>query len=146
MTDESGLLGGRGDTADLADVEPLHLELPAEVGPLAGVRHRLTVWTRSAGLAGVDIESVVLAAYEALANAAEHAFGRGEQGSITLTAELSGGRLRVRVTDTGRWRAPAADPGMRGRGLRLIEGLAHASSVRPGPGGTTVDMSWHFAT
>ena len=146
MTDES-LLGGRGadaDTADLAPVAPLHVQVPARVTLLAGVRRQLGAWAASAGLAGVDVESVVLAGYEALANAAEHAFEQSEPGTITLTAELLDGELLVRVTDTGKWREPAADPGMRGRGLLLIRGLAHTSSVRPGADGTEVEMTWRF--
>jgi hypothetical protein len=48
------------------------------------------------------------------------------------------GDVVVSVADTGFWRPPPADPGLRGRGLRMISTLARDVDVCAGPTGTTV--------
>ncbi|HWC84345.1 MAG TPA: ATP-binding protein [Pseudonocardiaceae bacterium] len=124
--------------------EELRMSVPAEFVPLRTARRRLAGWARTVGLAGRDVDSVVLAAYEALANAAEHAYP-GTEGVIDLHAEVDGEQVKITVADQGRWRPPPADPGNRGRGLLLIRGLAHSSEVRHRPlGGTVVEMCWRL--
>jgi serine/threonine-protein kinase RsbW len=150
MTDEPDVLRdppGHRDPpgADGAAVPPLRVDVPADPRLLAPLRVELAGWARDAGLPEVDVESVVLAGYEALANAAEHAYPRGG-GTITLRAAVIDGEVHVRVSDQGRWRPPPADPGSRGRGLLLIRGLAERAEVRRGSaGGTTVIMVWRLA-
>lgn len=58
-----------------------------------------------------------------------------------LRPSLDGsGLLEVEVRDRGPWRPPAADPGLRGPGLRLMIGLMEDVRVEPGPEGTVVRM------
>jgi anti-sigma regulatory factor (Ser/Thr protein kinase) len=89
------------------------------------------------------VDNLTLAVSEALENAAEHAYaGQDEAGTMTLSAERDPAQnvLVISVSDTGSWRAPADSVGYRGRGLALIEELAAAHTVRPGPTGTTVTL------
>ncbi|HET9258102.1 MAG TPA: ATP-binding protein [Pseudonocardiaceae bacterium] len=110
---------------------------------LVEVRHRLERWAIGAGLGAAAVADLVLASYEALANAAEHAYPPAEDGLVDLAAaRTTGGRILVIVTDHGTWRPPPADQGFRGRGLQMIMALSHRAQVTPGPRGTTVHMEW----
>jgi anti-sigma regulatory factor (Ser/Thr protein kinase) len=85
----------------------------------------------------------VLATHEALANVADHAYPEGG-GDAELDAACENGEIRVVVRDHGRWQAPAGDPGWRGRGLVLIQGLAEHVDVQRAAAGTSVAMRWRL--
>ncbi|UJW31001.1 ATP-binding protein [Saccharothrix sp. AJ9571] len=105
------------------------------------VREVLTEWMHTRGLPVELIEDVRLAAYEALANAAEHAYPGDAEGTMTLTAQLEPGFLTVTVSDTGQWRdGPPRPEG--GRGLILVRALTAEAAVSSTPTGTTVRMTW----
>ena len=53
--------------------QPLHVRIPSDVGALDVVRDALRVWLAGASLDRTDAEDVVLATWEACANAIEHA-------------------------------------------------------------------------
>ncbi|MGW6035381.1 ATP-binding protein [Gordonia terrae] len=121
----------------------------------------------------VDAErrsDIVLAVYEAVANAAEHAYAAdapspgpqpsGNQSPVAQSpaAQSSATRsraievrahvtrdesLEVTVTDSGRWKSDASSSPYRGRGLALISALSDASDVTRGPDGTSVTLRWH---
>jgi len=126
----------------------LVLELTAE--PRAASRARREVGQWLASLCGADqacdtASDLVLAVNEAVSNSIEHAYGgepEGTRGIVTLRAEIErpGPRVRVEVSDHGRWRDPPEDSGFRGRGLLMITACAEDVSVRPGPDGTTVTL------
>ncbi|MCO1657187.1 ATP-binding protein [Pseudonocardia humida] len=122
---------------------PLRLRLTD--GPLApqlaGVRQEVERWARANGLAEPLVEDVVLAAHEALANVADHAYPDGA-GVATLDAQHLDGVIETTVRDEGAWRPPAADPGWRGRGLVIIRGLADEVDVHHDGTGTVVRMRW----
>ena len=86
------------------------------------------------------VEDLQLALGEAVANAVEHAYRDQPAGECVYAVSwLPDGGVDVCVEDFGRWRPVPADPGFRGRGLRLIHELAEHVSVQPSPaGGTTV--------
>lgn len=110
---------------------------------LAAPRTALAAWLAGAGMSRERQEEIVLAAYEAMANAAEHAYvGRPEGGELELRAWRDGSSVTVAVADQGRWKPAEPSGGIRGRGLLLIRGLAHRSEVTRGDGGTTVTMTW----
>ncbi len=120
---------------------PLVLELPAEGRWLRGIRMALDEWLHGVGAAGEDVPAVHLAVVEAATNCIEHAY-RGTSGWMWLDAVLDGaGRLRVTVTDHGRWRIPPSGPDHRGRGLRLMHSLMDSVDVHRSDRGTTVTMS-----
>jgi anti-sigma regulatory factor (Ser/Thr protein kinase) len=84
---------------------------------------------------------LTLAVYEALANAAEHAFvTRSTPGSIWLHATVTDGQVAIIVTDNGTWRLPDNSAGYRGRGLPLIHQLTTQAHVELDPRGTTVRL------
>jgi serine/threonine-protein kinase RsbW len=122
----------------------LHVRVPAVAGRLTGLRHTLAEWAERTGLETEDREALILASYEAMANAVEHAYAGQLQGVLDLRAVRDHTRRRVTitVTDYGQWRPPPADPGIRGRGLPLIRGLTPNATITPSTRGTTVSMSW----
>jgi anti-sigma regulatory factor (Ser/Thr protein kinase) len=86
-------------------------------------------------------EDLALAVYEALANAAEHAFtAHTAPGLIWLHAVVADGQITVTVTDNGSWRCPTDSAGHRGRGLALMHQLTTETQVVQSPCGTTVRL------
>ncbi len=122
----------------------LHFDGAALPAHLGRVRRRVAAWLADSGLDSDTIDDVVLATHEALANAADHAFGGGV-GEVWLRADREGfDGLRVVVHDSGRWRPPPSDPGSRGHGMTLMAGLAQRCRVHRGKSGTTVEMFWRL--
>jgi anti-sigma regulatory factor (Ser/Thr protein kinase) len=112
--------------------------------PLTQLRHQLRDWAARLGLPQPDVDDLVLACYEAMVNAAEHAY-RESPSTLDLRAVRTlDGHLVVTVRDHGSWRPEPLDPGSRGRGLLIIESLAHRSTIQPGPDGTAVHMQWRL--
>ena len=127
----------------MGDVDDaLHLEAPATPSDVGRLRRAVRRWLR--GILSEDedvVDNLTLAVSEALENAAEHAYaGQDEAGTMTLSGQWdpAGHAVVITVSDSGRWRTPSGSTGYRGRGLALIEELAAAYTVRPGPTGTTV--------
>ena len=86
-------------------------------------------------------DDLTLAVYEALANAADHAFvGKPAPGVIRLRSDITDGEIIITVSDNGRWRSPTDSGGYRGRGLALIHQLATEVHLTPSPDGTTVRL------
>ena len=122
-------------------VGPLRREdIPADAAFLVGVRRAVEEWALTTGLSRETVADIVAASYEAMANAAEHAY-RHRSGTIDLLATCTENEVEVVVRDRGEWRPPPADPGFRGRGLVMIRTMSQAE-VEPGQGGTTVRMRW----
>jgi anti-sigma regulatory factor (Ser/Thr protein kinase) len=119
---------------------PLELEFAAHTDNLASSRAALRSWLGRAGLDADLIQNVLIAVGEAVANAIEHGH-RDHPGSITLRASAFVDRLRVTITDTGKFKpaTPGADI-RRGRGLTLMKGLMDDFTIRSDIGGTTVDL------
>lgn len=129
------------DGAATTTVNPLRWsDIPANATRLVGVRRALQEWALAAGVPHTTATDIVLAAYEAMANAAEHAY-RDRAGTIDLHASCDDDEVVVTVRDRGDWRPPPADPGHRGRGLLMIKSMSRAE-IEPGPHGTTVRMRW----
>lgn len=116
-----------------------------QAGPLVEVRHTLQRWAAHTGLSALGVADLVLASYEALANAVEHAYPSGGGPVDLLAARTADGRVLVAVRDHGRWRPPPGDLGTRGRGLPMIKALAHRAEVQQGSHGTCVQMEWQLA-
>jgi serine/threonine-protein kinase RsbW len=121
----------------------MHLAARSLAERLSAVRAAVAAWATALGLAGDTVDDIVLATHEALANVADHAYPDGD-GAAELEAACLGGEIRVVVRDTGRWRTPAGDPGWRGRGMLIINGLADHVDVRRADGGTTIAMRWRL--
>lgn len=144
IMDGAGIVdgGGRRAAAGPATI-PLALrrmDVPADARQLVDVRKALEGWAHGTGVPPPVVEDIVLAVYEAMANAAEHAY-RSRGGTFDLIATCDDGEVVVEVRDRGDWRPPPADPGARGRGLLMIRSTSRAE-IETGPGGTTVRMRW----
>ncbi|MDT5013296.1 MAG: hypothetical protein QOH57_4913, partial [Mycobacterium sp.] len=142
--------GGYDDDVALVVCRPPIILLQFDAGAtpdrLAGVRARLDMWLRAAGVQDGLRGDVVLAVGEACTNSIEHAYRDGKHGSVHVEADFEDGSgdgdIRVRVVDFGSWKTPPADPGTRGRGLRLIKALAHSVALSPTTTGTTIEMTF----
>jgi anti-sigma regulatory factor (Ser/Thr protein kinase)/putative methionine-R-sulfoxide reductase with GAF domain len=115
----------------------LELVLPARGETLSEVRRVFRRWLRERGADTAEITEILLAVNEACANAVEHAYAPGPA-EFTLRASLEGGRLEVRIRDSGSWRAPRGNN--RGRGLAIIEAAMDEVEVDRGERGTHVVM------
>lgn len=118
----------------------LRLDTVADATGATRVRREFTTWL------GIDVENnvcedIVLAVYEALANAAEHAYDGHPDGPGTmwLTAHRAQRYVRVRVADRGQWR-PDAGSASRGRGLELMRSLMTHVHLSSDAHGTVVQL------
>ncbi|EME53347.1 anti sigma factor [Rhodococcus ruber BKS 20-38] len=118
----------------------------AEPGQLTVLRRALERWLDAVHVSPELTRDVLLASYEALANAVEHAYRDGASGTLDLEATLIPGtrQVEVAIIDRGSWRANDTDPGTssRGHGLTLINSLADTATVAPADSGTVVTMRW----
>jgi serine/threonine-protein kinase RsbW len=97
---------------------------------------------------------LLLATYEALANAAEYAYLQSPGvGTMDLIAQYDPGldRFVVTIDDHGVWRQPApltddVASRLRGRGLPLMRELADEATISSTEVGTHVRLSWHQVT
>mgnify|MGYP000044068472 FL=1 len=119
-------------------VSDLELRLPADSASLVVVRDELREWLARTPASASEADDVVLAAWEACANAVEHAQSP-RRTTFALEASSIGRRVLVRVRDTGRWK-PAEERSDRGLGLVLMRSLMDDLEVSPGPRGTVVTM------
>ena len=122
--------------------QPLELRVAGRLESMDVVRDALRAW-----LVGVDVdrsegEDVVLAAWEACANAIEHAV-EPQIDLVAVTATVDDGCIRVVVSDSGSW-APPSTRENRGLGLRLIESLMTTVDVDESEEGTTVTLEKAF--
>lgn len=120
---------------------PLAMEFVADADHLAPSRAALRTWLTRAGVDHDQIQDVLIATGEAVANAIEHGHRDRPRGTVSLRAIAIHDRLQVTVTDTGVWKPPSRLPGIsRGRGIHLIRGLMEDFTIDSGEAGTTVHM------
>ena len=111
-----------------------------EAGARGRMGEALASWLHPLDLRPLDHTALLQAGDALVDNALRHAYAPGapEHGPVLLRAELAGdGRVRVTVSDRGRWRAPdgtgAAGPR---RGLTAVSSLVDDLTVhRGGPDG-----------
>ncbi|BBZ28465.1 histidine kinase [Mycolicibacterium madagascariense] len=120
---------------------PLHLDFPASVDELAGTRTALRTWLTRADMKADQVQDVLIATGEAVANAIEHGHRNSPGGTVTLRATALADRVLVTVVDTGVWKTPRPDVDItRGRGVTLMKALMQDVSIVPDANGTTVHM------
>ncbi len=122
--------------------ERIELTLDAHPGVLAGLRRALGRWLADVGVGEEDLFNIALAASEAAANAAEHAYG-ARAATFTVRCEHEGSEVRVTVSDAGRWRESRPSGG--GRGLAIMRSLVDDVSVERGERGATVTLIKHVS-
>ncbi len=120
----------------------LHLSESSLASRMAPVRRRVAEWATAQGLPSDDVDDLVLATHEALANVADHAYPEGHPEAWLDARHPTPDTLVVTVRDGGQWRTPPVDPGFRGHGMAIIRGLAERVEVHRYAVGTTVAMYW----
>jgi PAS domain S-box-containing protein len=123
---------------------PLRIESEATADQLAGIRHRLGDWLRAADVPDALVDDIVLVANEACTNCIEHAYRGHNVGTMLLEVKPVDGEIRARVTDSGSWKTPKADPGNSGRGLVLMRAISDSMEIDSSPTGTTVDITFRL--
>ena len=120
------------------------LAIPATAAAAAQCRQQFTHWIATTGAGTERSSDIVLAVYEAIANAVEHAYlAHTAPNSVEVQAQLSPpGALDVAITDTGTWKREGPSS-LRGRGLPLMAALSDTSTVITTAHGTTVALHWH---
>jgi serine/threonine-protein kinase RsbW len=122
---------------------PFERHLRADVTQLPSVRRALGRWLADLGVDAGTSRDIVLAASEAMANAAEHGGGGDDEEQVSIEARLEQhdeglDEVVVSVRDRGRWRDPVPSH-ERGRGLLIMRGLVDDVRVEAGDSaGTTV--------
>lgn len=121
--------------------------VPAHPTHITHLRHALHRWLASLSLETDYEHDIVLASYEALANAVEHAYGQDDEAAMVdfeATYRPDDRHLLVRIIDYGRWRAPVKErtDSSRGHGLTLINNLSTDTVVTPTAHGTDVALHW----
>lgn len=106
----------------------LREQLPATVDSVAEARQAVR---RFASDLEVDVDGIVLAVSEAVANVVTHAYEEGTDGVIELSASASPYEVTVVVRDHGRGMEPGDRPasGGAGYGIEIIRRLAQHVSV-----------------
>jgi anti-sigma regulatory factor (Ser/Thr protein kinase) len=110
----------------------------------------LGTWLRARCTDEERVDDIMLAVYEAFANAAEYAYlEHAGVGTVDVLAELDADSdtLTVTVTDHGQWRQPHVDTkdpahSLRGRGIPLMKALTTEASIRTSGLGTQVQLTW----
>jgi len=120
----------------------MHLSEFSLTSCMAPVRRFMAEWAAAQGMPSDEVDDLVLATHEALANVADHAYPEGHAEAWLDARRRAPNTLVVTVRDGGHWRTPPADPGFRGHGLTMIRGLAERVEVRRWAVGTTVAMYW----
>ncbi|BBX42954.1 SpoIIE family protein phosphatase [Mycobacterium simiae] len=120
---------------------PLSMDFEADVEHLAPSRAALRGWLTQAGVGPGQIQDVLTATGEAVANAIEHGYRDHSEGTVSLRATAVVDALQVTVIDSGTWKQPHTVPGInRGRGISLMRGLVEDLMIHSSEAGTTVHL------
>ena len=136
-----------GHTEHRDDIRPpLSAEAVATAHDAARLRRELAAWL-APDVPDEPLDDLVLAAYEAIANAAEHAYADhpDSAGPIHLHAHRTRDCVTVTVTDEGTWRVPTGR-GFRSRGLALMHLLVPDLQIGPNGTGTAVRLRMRLPT
>jgi len=123
-------------------------EIVADAASAAETRKEFGSWLRQHFTLDEERHNdLVLAVYEALANAAEYAYVDSPlPGTVGLSADYApeSDTLMVTVIDHGCWRIPTGNQpsNLRGRGIPLMHALADEATIEGTPTGTEVTLAW----
>lgn len=117
----------------------LDLRVVSRESSLPFVRDALRTWLDGTELPRREAEDLILAAWEACANAVEHAADPVDD-VVSVRAAVDGSRVRILIGDSGRFVVPASERPHRGLGLRLARELASTADVTTSDHGTTVAL------
>lgn len=123
---------------------PFSLQFSRLPASLPFMRAELRSWLESTPASGDEVADIVLASWEACANALEHPIAP-VAAEISIDATAVGRTVCIAVKDSGLWleRLPRPE---RGLGLKLIKGLMDQVEITRNGAGTVVLMSRRLAT
>lgn len=121
--------------------------MPASFSELRPARDRMRGWLAHLGTSRATTHDVLLGTGEALTNAIEHGSDLDPRRTVSVEAFAAGDEISVTVTDSGRWLkdSAASRANQRGRGLKLIHGLATHSQTARTILGTQVTMTYRLS-
>jgi signal transduction histidine kinase/CheY-like chemotaxis protein len=118
--------------------------MPASFSELRPARERMRDWLGQLGTSRASSHDVLLGTGEALSNAMEHGSDLDPRRTVSVEAFAAEDEISVTVSDSGRWLkdSAASRASKRGRGLKLIHGLAKDSHTARTILGTQVTMTY----
>lgn len=119
--------------------------IPAVLHELRPARNSVSEWL--AGFVSSEMlrSDILLAVYEAMANAVAHAYPDAPGVFDVHLGVAAGGRtIAATVVDYGRWDSTTGVSPFHGRGLPLMRALAVKSDITTDAGGTRVRLQWAF--
>ncbi len=122
---------------------PLELRVQGRPSSMGLVRDALRTWLETAPVTRAEAEDIVLATWEACANAIEHPVDTTDE-LVTVRVALTDSIVRVEIEDSGRW-ASASERTDRGLGLVLMRSLSSAVDIDNPNGGTRVVLEKKIA-
>jgi anti-sigma regulatory factor (Ser/Thr protein kinase) len=117
----------------------MHQLLPASLDSVAQARRAVHAFAKDLE---VDLDGVVLAVSEAVANVVAHAYVDGTHGVVEVDAAATPLEVTVTVRDHGRGLAEAAGAGGAGYGLVIIRRLAEHVELADTPDGVALTMGF----
>ncbi len=122
---------------------PLELRVQGRPSSMGLVRDALRTWLETAPVTRAEGEDIVLATWEACANAIEHPVGATDD-LVTVRAALTDSIVRIEVEDSGSW-SSASERTDRGLGLVLMRALSSQVDIDTTNGGTRVILEMKIA-
>jgi serine/threonine-protein kinase RsbW len=147
MNDDAPRLHGFSRASDRAHFS--RPDITADAASAAHIRVEFGAWLREHFTLGDErFNDLLLAVYEALANAAEYAYVDAPRpGTVGLDAAYApdSDTLMVTVVDHGSWRPPSGPrtSDYRGRGIPLMHALADEATIEGTEKGTEVTLAWY---
>ena len=135
------------DAPPKAAVAHMH-RIEAAGGPTASrMRDDLGAWLSGIPVSATQRADILLGVYEALANAAEHAYRhRATPGTIAMQASYDprAQSISVRVGDRGKWKMASINSAdrSRGRGIALMYASSDRCSIDRDRDGTMVRLGY----
>jgi anti-sigma regulatory factor (Ser/Thr protein kinase) len=117
----------------------MHELLPATLDAVADARRAVRAFAADLD---VDIDGMVLAVSEAVANVVAHAYVDGSHGIVEVCAAVSPLEVTVTVRDHGRGLADGRDAGGAGYGLVIIRRVAQRVQLADTPEGVALTMGF----
>ncbi len=123
----------------------LQVRLAAVPVNVAVARRLVREWSEANGAGARQVEDIMLAVTEAVANVVRHAYPAAEPGDVWLTGHTEDGMLVVSIRDIGVGPAhPSPAPGL-GVGLPIIVEVADHSTLHPTTAGTHLTIRFRLA-
>ncbi|CAN5371617.1 hypothetical protein BH09ACT8_BH09ACT8_05330 [soil metagenome] len=137
-----------GTPSTNATATDLHIVAAATAAAASEVTQHVRDWlTLRVPVTGERRSDIMLAAYEALSNCVEHAYGQHTgpaEMALDATYDAHSATVQLYVADRGSWIDPgscAPEP-TRGRGLTLMRALSDNVAISRRPDGTTVCLQF----